>query len=40
MLRDLLARRIGRIDWPFPALELAPPGGPGWFITRLPRWPH
>jgi hypothetical protein len=36
VLRDLLALRIVRIDWPFPALEIVRPDGSGWFLCRLP----
>ena len=34
-LRTLLALRIVRIDWPFPALELVRPDGAGWPICPL-----
>lgn len=39
-LRSLARRcplRVVRVDWPFPALELVPPSGRGWFLCRLPR---
>ncbi len=35
MIRRLLALRLRRTDWPWPALELAPGDGPGWLICPL-----
>lgn len=35
-LRALAALRFVRVDWPWPALELARPDGRGWLICRLP----
>lgn len=36
MIRRLLALRVRRIGWPYPALELQRPDGSGWLICRLP----
>lgn len=35
MLRDLLALRIVRVTWPFPALELTRSDGRWWLICPL-----
>jgi hypothetical protein len=34
-LRAVLALRIVRIDWPWPALKLQRPDGTGWLICPL-----
>ncbi|KDN83449.1 hypothetical protein [Kitasatospora cheerisanensis] len=35
VLRDLLALRIARTNWPYPALELVRPDGRGWLLIPL-----